>query len=189
MQEDHNSNPTWRHPAFSLPHALFQMSSKWKTGGGQAGQQGSHLAWGGRHWAVLSVSEFPWRGNSRSSLMCQPEPRPSPRDYSTGLKMNCQFPSHCPLLNFSHFSWWWFNIIFSCSDSSSLSCGYLCVWGFKDGFSCEAKVSWRRGALRGERGDLFFFHDDPCHVHLELADMSRFFYGPESLQEINKCCW
>jgi len=24
-------------------------------------------------------------------------------------------------------------------------------------FSCEAKVSWRRGALRGERGDLFFF--------------------------------
>ena len=156
MQEDHNSNPTWRHPAFSLSHALFQMNSKWKTGGGQAGQQGGHLAWGGRHWAVLSVSEFPWRGNSRSSLMCQPEPRPSPRDYSTGLKMNCQFPSHCPLLNFSHFSWWWFNIIFSCSDSSSLSCGYLCVWGFKDGFHVRPKLVGE-GEHWEERGEICFF--------------------------------
>ena len=132
------------------------MNSKWKTGGGQAGQQGGHLAWGGRHWAVLSVSEFPWRGNSRSSLMCQPEPRPSPRDYSTGLKMNCQFPSHCPLLNFSHFSWWWFNIIFSCSDSSSLSCGYLCVWGFKDGFHVRPKLVGE-GEHWEERGEICFF--------------------------------
>ena len=73
----------------------------------------------------------------------------------TGLKMNCQFPSHCPL-NFSHFSWWWFNIIFSCSDSSSLSCGYLCVWGFKDGFHVRPKLVGE-GEHWEERGEICFF--------------------------------